>query len=264
MESTSRTPPASASRCHCDRRNEGMPSCRTRMATSSKRSGCRGARIMTARGCATRKFSNALSSGGSSSSTVLPQTSTGPAPSAASDGRRLVDKGRRRGQTHVELKIPGDMNTSGSAPIDCSRALSAEVCARNRSMCDQHSSQGPAKALVAWPRSVRDARIHHRNPRPAGMRQPQKVRPEFGLRQHDQLRPQSLQVRPDRERKVHRKVEDVLFAKALARKLLSSVGGGRYQHAVARKAAPHLVDQSADREYLADRNGMHPNHARRF
>ena len=48
---------------------------------------------------------------------------------------QALDNGRRRGQTHVELQIPRDLHASASAPIDCSRALSSCVCARNRSTC---------------------------------------------------------------------------------------------------------------------------------
>src|SRR5580692_4503771 len=77
--------------------------CSINLATASKRSGWRGARIMTACGWPTRRFSKALSSGASSSSTVLPHTSTGPAPSTERDRRR-------RRQVHIELQIAGDFN----------------------------------------------------------------------------------------------------------------------------------------------------------
>ena len=67
------------------------------------------------------------------------------------------------------------------------------------------------------------------------------------------------QIRPDRESEVHRKVEYVLFAKAFAREFLPGVGRGRNQHAMPRKAAPHLLHQSADRRHLAHRNRVHPD-----
>ncbi len=64
----------------------------------------------------TRKFSNAFSSGGSSSSTVLPQTSTGPAPSAASDWRRLSTIGGGAGRLTSNFRFP----------VTCTRALRAD------------------------------------------------------------------------------------------------------------------------------------------
>ena len=59
--------------------------------------------------------------------------------------------------------------------------------------------------------------------------------------------------------KVQRKVEDVFFAKALARESLASVGSGRQQHAMLGKAAPHLLDESADGKDFAEGNGVHPD-----
>ena len=93
------------------------------------------------------------------------------------------------------------------------------------------------------------------------MRQAQEVGPEFSFRKHDQLWLQSPKIGPDRERKIHRKIEDVLFAKALAGKLLSGISGSRDQHAMHRKAAAHLLYQSADSQHLTDRNCVNPDHS---
>ena len=102
-------------------------------------------------------------------------------------------------------------------------------------------------------------RVDYRNPRPAGMRQPQKVRPEFGLGEHDQFRLQRLQIRPDREREVHGKVEDVVLRQTLARKRSCPVSVVvETSNAVSRKIPAHLFDQSTDCENFADGNGMDP------
>ena len=63
-----------------ERRQKRMPSCSSSRATSLKRSGRRGARIITALGWLASTFSKARNNSPSSPSTVLPHTTTGPAP----------------------------------------------------------------------------------------------------------------------------------------------------------------------------------------
>ena len=93
------------------------------------------------------------------------------------------------------------------------------------------------------------------------MRQLQEVRPEFSFYEHDQLWLQRPQVRPYREREIHVKVKNVLRSKTFAGKFLASVGRGRNQHAMLRKAVPHLLNQSSCGKNLSQRNRVNPNDA---
>ena len=145
---------------------------------------------------------------------------------------KALDNRRRERQTHVEFKISRDLNVLGVGADGLQPGAIGGRLRQKQVDVYQHPPQGPAKAAIVRPRPVGDARVDHRDARPAGMRQPQKVWPEFGFREHQQLRLQLSQIGPDCERKVHGEVEDVRFAKALAGECLSGVGGGRHQHAM--------------------------------
>src|SRR5208282_1946009 len=83
--------------------------------------------------------------------------------------------------------------------------------------------------------------------------------PEFALRQHQQLRPQRLQVRADGERQIQRDIEDVVLAEALACQLLPRVGGGRDDDAPARQLRFQLLDNARDRQHFSDGDGVDPD-----
>src|ERR1700730_7774457 len=89
----------------------------------------------------------------------------------------------------------------------------------------------------------------------------QEVRPEFGFRENHQLRLQNSQIWSNRTRKVHGEIENVRFAKALARERLSSIGRSRHQHPVLREASLHLLHQSTNGKHLAEGNRMNPDDA---
>ncbi len=92
------------------------------------------------------------------------------------------------------------------------------------------------------------------------MRQTEKVGPEFRLRDYHEFRPQSSQVGKNRKSEIHRKVEDVLFSKALAGQRLSAIRGSGEDDPMLRKAAAKLIDQTTNREHLPDRDGMDPDY----
>jgi len=162
--------------------------------------------IIAARGCCTRIFSNAFSSSDSSPSTVLPHTST--AWRRPSNRRRTVSTiAGGTGAGISNFKLPLTRTRSGLAPISCRRMASSAVWARNISTFAEQLPHPSAEAPVPRPRVVRDARIHHRNPRSAGMRQPEKIGPELGFRNHHHLRPQCPQIRTNRECEIHREIK---------------------------------------------------------
>jgi len=106
---------------HRDRRQKRIFICAIKAATSLKRSGCLGAKIIAARGCLTRMFSNAFNKSGSSPSTVLPHTTTGPAFACFSDCRTLSTIGGGAGRVRSNFKFPVTLTRFGGAPIAIKR-----------------------------------------------------------------------------------------------------------------------------------------------
>ena len=111
-----------------------MPSCSINCATSWNRSGCRGAKIINARGWLSRTFSKARNSKPSSPSTVLPQTITGSALACSRADRRLSTIGGGAATATSNFRFPLTCTRSIGAPISRKRFASSSVCARNRSM----------------------------------------------------------------------------------------------------------------------------------
>src|SRR5262249_44413282 len=59
--------------------------------------------------------------------------------------------------------------------------------------------------------------------------------------------------------KIEGKVKDMLVTEPSLCQLLSSIGRGRNHDATSWATTPHLVHQTADRQYLPNRNGVIPN-----
>ena len=248
-----------ASPFHSDRRQKRIDICSSSAATAAKRSGRRGARIITARGCGTSTFSNAFSSRGSSPSTVLPQTRTGPASLALIDFRKLSTIAGGAGAGMSNFRFPLTCTRSALAPRSRSRAASSGVCARNKSTFASSLRSKPRKRryrghdrseMRAFTTAIRAA---------AGMRQPHEIRPELSLRNHHQLRPQRPQVRTDRKGEIHREVKHIRLAKALAGQRLPSVGGRGNENPMPRKTPPQFLHQTRNRQHFANRNRVHPD-----
>ena len=195
MVSTRKTPPAIGSPLHKERRQKRMPSCSSSCATSPNRSGRRGAKIITARGWLASTFSKARNSSPSSSSTVLPQTTTGPAPACWKAERRLATIARSSRRRHVKLQIPTHLDAlRGRTNVTQPAGILLGLRQKQVDVA-KHSRQNAAHPPVSRPGSIGNARIHHRDAGPAFMRQPQEVRPELGFGDHNQRR---LQRRPDK------------------------------------------------------------------
>src|ERR1700722_2037576 len=124
---------------------------------------------------------------------------------------------------------------------------------------EQHAAQRPAKALITRPGAVRDAGVDHGNARSAGMREAQKVWPEFSFGKDDEFGLQRLQIRTNGKGKVQREVKNIFRAETFAGEFLTGVSGGGYDDAGGGKIAAHLLDQPADGEHLANRNGVDPD-----
>ena len=153
--------------------------------------------------------------------------------------KALYDGWSRR-QTYIELKVPSDLQVRG---VGADRSQSDAIFLRLREKkidMDQHPPEGPLKAEVARPRSVRDPGIDDCDASSTRMCQPQEIWPELRFRKHDEFRPQDLQVWPDGKGEIHWEIKDVLFAETLAGELLPGVGGGRHQNPMLRKRSPHL------------------------
>jgi hypothetical protein len=171
-----------------------------------------------------------------------------------------LHNGRWRREIHVKLEIARYLHALGS----CTNRLQPRFVflglRQEEINLRQHPPECPAKTAVVRPRSIGDARVDHSDARPAGVRQPQKIWPEFSFCQHHQLWPQGSQIWADRKPEVHREVEHVLFAKALARELLSGIGRSGDQDPVLGERPPHLLDQPAHSQHFANRHRMHPDH----
>ena len=124
-----------AERCRCESAAavatgcgaEGQTSAEINAATFSNRSGCRGARIITAVGNFCWTALNAASTGSSSPSAVLPQTITGESLSMAA--RRPFTRRRLRIRSDIEFQIAADSHAfRGRADF----AQSLGVCCRLR------------------------------------------------------------------------------------------------------------------------------------
>ena len=96
--------------CHLDRRQCFSPEPSRSSATTLQRSGCRGARIISACGNLASTLLNASSTSGSSPSTVLPQTITGPAPLFAISAFNVFESVDSDDGFHVELQIAADLD----------------------------------------------------------------------------------------------------------------------------------------------------------
>src|SRR5438874_1778116 len=123
----------------------------------------------------------------------------------------------------------------------------------------QHTPQPELPSPVAGKRTVGDARIHHGNAHAAVLRQPQEIRPEFSFRQNHQARLQGSQIGPDGKTKIEREVENVFFAVALARQLLSSGSGGGDEQRQLPMLAAQLFCQLGNGQHFAHGDGVNPN-----
>ena len=192
MVSTRKTPPAMASPLHNERRQKRMPSCSSSCATSPKRSGRRGARIITARGWLASTFSKGAQQQPFFAFHRAAADHDRPgAGSAESSERRLATIAGGSGALTSNFRLPLTCTRSAGAPMSRSREASSSVCARNRSMLRRTLFRMRPEAPVSRPRAIGNARIHHGNSGAAGVRQAQEVRPELGLREDDQPGPQS-------------------------------------------------------------------------
>src|SRR5437660_525086 len=116
----------------------------------------------------------------------------------------------------------------------------------------------PPRSLIPWPRPVGDTSVHHGNARAAAARQSQEIRPELRLCEHHQFRPQRTHIRPDRERKIHREVENILLAEPFASQILTGVRRSRDHHPPLRELTTYPPNQPTDGQYLANRDRMDP------
>jgi hypothetical protein len=81
----------------------------------------------------------------------------------------------------------------------------------------QNSHPEAPEAAIARIRPVGNASVHYSDSGAALVREPQKIGPELSFRNHDQLRPQSSQVRPDGKLEIKRKIKDAISTKTGAR-----------------------------------------------
>jgi hypothetical protein len=97
------------------------------------------------------------------------------------------------------------------------------------------------------PGAIRNTRVDDCDACSAGVYKAEKVRPEFGFRQHHQFRAQSPQVGPDGEGEIYWEIKNVPLPEALAGEFLPGVSGGRNHDLVLREGSTHLGDQASDR-----------------
>src|SRR5579864_5482754 len=161
-------------------------------------------------------------------------------------------------QADIELQIPRHMHTSsiGADRLQPRRVLFG-LCQKKVHICE-HAPQSPPKALIAWPRPVGDTSVHHSHTRSAAVRDPQEIRPELRLCEHNQFRPQRAHIRPDREREIHWEVKDILLAEPLARQILTGVRRSRDHNPRLRELTSYPPNQPSDRQHLTDRDRMDP------
>src|SRR5437667_6878204 len=128
------------------------------------------------------------------------------------------------------MNIVFEISADKHAVRRCTNLLQAvcicgSLCAENidtmQAWFDEHSP-----APIALQRPVGDSSVYDRNPRSELAGNAQEVRPEFRLRNHQELRMQHAKPSSCRKRKVQRKVKDVFCAEPLRCQFLSSVGGG--------------------------------------
>src|SRR5262249_37427511 len=151
--------------------------------------------------------------------------------SASQCQAQLLDDWKLGRHSHIKLQVSSGTNFFWGR-TNQSQASSVFRGLRKKEI---HLRQWPpeqrAPAAIAAQGAVRDARVHHRQPRACALCQPQQVRPELSLRSDYQGGINRAQVGADADREIERKIEPVLFAEALARQSLSGDRGGGDEYA---------------------------------
>ena len=167
---------------------------------------------------------------------------------------------RRGASGHdIELQIAANGNAIGcSADFHETSAIDGSLGEKTIHVLE-HGSQQAFEAAVARERTIGDASINDDDTCATLASDAQKVRPELGFGDNDELGLQRLEVWANREGEIKGEEEDGVSAEAFAGELLSAGGSGGDQDAVQWILFAQAADESTDGEHFADRDGVHPD-----